>query len=293
MIKNQQPLNRRKFIKQSAILGAGALVLPQFLTAKSRNKTRITIVHTNDFHSHIDPFPDSHPRWPGQGGASKIKTLINAAKEENENILILDSGDMFQGTPYFNLFGGVAELEWMNHAGYMAGTMGNHEFDNGVDKLAEVLKHADFPILNCNYEIENPALKAIIKPYIIKIIGGKKIGITAVGINLVGLIGENNRKGINYTDPIKPLQNVVNTLRKKEKCDMVIVLSHLGFKYDDDKIDDHKLAAKTTGIDLILGGHTHTFLDKPVIVKNAKGRSVVINQAGWAGLKLGKLVWEI
>jgi 5'-nucleotidase len=283
--------SRRKFLFQTGVLVGAAYLLPN--TVFAADKKRISVLHTNDFHSHIDPFPANHPVWPGEGGAAKIKTLIDEAKKENPNALILDSGDIFQGTPYFNVFGGVAELEWMNKAGYMAGTLGNHEFDNGVDKLTEVLKHANFPIVNCNYEINNTALRTIIKTHCVLEIATKKIGITGVGIDLSNLILENNRKGIVYKDPVIEVQKIVKKLRTEEKCDMVIVLSHLGYEYADNTIDDKKLASKTDGIDLILGGHTHTFLQAPIQVKNRNNKYVTINQAGWAGLLLGKLNFEV
>lgn len=287
--------SRRGFIKSSLLTGAGLVLTPALGRSipGCRFKRNIVILHTNDFHSHIDPFPENHPIWAGQGGISQIKTLIDEVRNENFHVLLLDSGDMFQGTPYFNLFGGVPELEWMNLAGYHASTLGNHEFDNGVEKLAEVIKHANFPILNCNYVVDGTALEGKIHQFEVLEIAGKRIGITGVGIDLNNLVSENLCKGIVYQDPVKSVQNTTDILRKKEDCDMVIVLSHLGFEYSGDKIDDKKLAARTKGIDLILGGHTHTFLDKPVIAKNLSHKTTVINQVGWAGLRLGKLVWEL
>ncbi len=286
--------SRREFIRNGLLTSAGLMLAPEALKAEflSRKK-RITILHTNDFHSHLDPFPDNHPVYPGMGGSAHLRSLIADHKPDDNNYLLLDCGDIFQGTPYFNVFGGVAELEWMNLAGYHATTLGNHDFDNGVEKLAEVLKHAQFAVVNCNYEFTGTVLQDKILEYKIFTFGRKKVGVTGLGINPDGLILKHLVKGVVYRDPVASVQKTVDTLRKKEKCDMVIVLSHLGYHYDSERIDDRKVAARTSGIDLILGGHTHTFLDAPVTVRNLSGSDVTINQAGWAGLRLGKIVLDI
>lgn len=285
--------NRRDFLRNAAALGAGIMLVPDWLAAAPQRKKTIAIIHTNDFHSRLDSFPDNHPKYPGMGGIAKLKTLMDAARAEHEHVLLLDSGDIFQGTPYFNVFEGVPEIAWMNRAGYHAGTLGNHDFDNGVEKLAEVLKHADFPLVNCNYSFTDTALQDKITRYNVVSIAGKKIGITGLGIQPKGLIPDHLCAGIVYKDPVQSVQKVADELRKIEKCDMVVVLSHLGYMYDNEQMDDRKLASLTHGIDLILGGHTHTFLEAPVTVKNSQGSTVTINQAGWAGLVLGKIVVEL
>jgi 5'-nucleotidase len=283
--------SRRKFLKQMALAGAMLPAIPELLGAAARKET-LLVMHTNDFHSRMDPFPEKHPKFGGQGGIAKLSTLIHGVRQENKQTLLLDCGDIFQGTPYFNVFGGVAEIQWMNQAGYDAGTLGNHDFDNGVEKLASVLGHAQFPVVNCNYTVSGTALESIVKPWIVKQVGRKRIGITGLGINPEGLILDRLCKGIVYQDPIQAVQTVVDTLKSRERCDAVIVLSHLGYSYEGPQIDDKKLAAATHGIDLILGGHTHTFLEQAEPVRNAKGKTVYVNQAGWAGLKLGRVAIE-
>lgn len=269
---------------------AGSLYVPEWLHGRSAGYKRgIRILHTNDFHSHVDPFPANHPLHANMGGIENLRSLILDNRPLDESFLLLDCGDIFQGTPYFNLFGGVPEMIWMNHAGYHATTLGNHDFDNGVEKLAELLKHANFPAVNCNYDFHETALNNMVKPYQIFKRSGIKIGITGVGIDLDGLVQAPLRKGVVYRDPVEWVQKTVDHLRKKEHCEMIIVLSHLGYQYPGNKIDDQKLAKATNGIDLILGGHTHTFLDEPVKFKNISGKEVIINQAGWAGLRLGKI----
>lgn len=282
---------RRKFIKQSAVFGLGLAFLPfQELNASNKQK-RLVILHTNDFHSRFEPFPSNHRKWPNQGGISRLTSLITKLKQENEHVLLLDSGDVFQGTPYFNIFKGNPELEWIKKMNYDATTIGNHDFDLGIDHLASIRNQYKTPTVNCNYSIEHPQLKELIKPYKIVKRGSLKIGITGVGIDLNGLLAPTAYKGIIYNDPVLKLQETVTQLRNKENCDFVIVLSHLGYKYDSDKIDDIKLAERTTGVDLILGGHTHTFLNKPSRITNPEGKAVLVNQAGWAGIELGQIIF--
>ena len=282
---------RRKFIKQSAVFGLGLAFLQfQELNASNKQK-RLVILHTNDFHSRFEPFPSNHRKWPNQGGISRLTSLITKLKQENEHVLLLDSGDVFQGTPYFNIFKGNPELEWIKKMNYDATTIGNHDFDLGIDHLASIRNQYKTPTVNCNYSIEHSPLKELIKPYKIVKRGSLKIGITGVGIDLNGLLAPTAYKGIIYNDPVLKLQETVTQLRNKENCDFVIVLSHLGYKYDSDKIDDIKLAERTTGVDLILGGHTHTFLNKPSRITNPEGKAVLVNQAGWAGIELGQIIF--
>lgn len=282
-------MKRRSFLKDGAAIAAGSVFLPHWLSANNHRGEKFVILHTNDFHSHIDPFPDNHPQWPGMGGSARMETLIRNTRPTGEQFLLVDAGDIFQGTPYFNIFGGIPEILWMNRAGYHAVTLGNHDFDNGVEKLAEVLKHAEFDVVNCNYNVAGTALEGRIKQFEIYQRGKFKIGVTGVGISPFNLIPERLFRGVQYLDPSHCVNDVAEILKKKHRCDMVIVLSHLGYSYDSDKIDDLRLASKSEHIDCIVGGHTHTFLEKPVQVKNRRGKNVVISQAGWAGLRLGQL----
>ena len=291
--------NRRSFIKRSLLFLGGTLTLPYIevfakpLSLENKKTRRICVLHTNDFHSHFEAFPSTHPTWPNQGGILQLGGLIQQIRSEEENVLLFDCGDVFQGTPYFNFFEGKPELQWMEKMGYHAGTLGNHDFDLGIDHLAKLKSANSIPLVNCNYDFENTPLKNLVKKHIIIEKNGLKIGVTGASIHLQGLLTEDMYRGIVYHDPVIPVQNEVNFLRNKEKCNLVFVLSHLGYEYQDDKIDDLKLAKKTYGIDAILGGHTHTFLEKPNEVQNSKGKTVIVNQAGWAGLQLGKLVFEI
>ena len=252
---------------------------------------KITILHTNDVHSHIDPFPKNDPLNPSGGGVIARANLINLIKNDNPHTLVLDAGDVFQGTPYFNFFGGELELKLMSKMGYNASTLGNHEFDNGMEKLSKVLKHANFSFLNSNYTLKNTPLENKIKSHEIFNINGIKIGVFGLGIELEGLVEKKLYKGIKYLNPIEISKDISDDLKYNHNCDLIICLSHLGFSYSKDKniMCDLILAKQTKNIDLIIGGHTHTFLDEPVKVKNLENKDVIINQVGCFGINLGKI----
>src|SRR5690606_31349413 len=249
----------------------------------------LTILHTNDVHSRIDPFPMDGSRNQGLGGVARRSTLINHIRRKEKNVLLVDSGDMFQGTPYFNMFDGKLELELMSKLGYEAGTFGNHEFDNGMEGLAKHLDKANFPFLTANYDFTGTVLEGRTREHLIIDKNGLRIGLTGVGIDVTGLVDPNNHKGMTYLDPIPVVNRIAKMLKKDKKCDLVICLSHLGYNYNDDKIDDLKLAARSRHVDIILGGHTHTFLDEPTRVRNLDGNEVWVNQMGFAGIRLGRL----
>lgn len=282
--------SRRGFIKGGLSLAA-LMSLPGWakeLETKHGLKT-LTILHTNDWHSRIDPFPINDPKYPGKGGAARRAALIDKIRQENENVLLLDAGDVFQGTPYFNYYGGEIEFKLMSQMGYDAGTLGNHDFDNGIDGFLKMKPFANFPFINCNYNVANTALNGALLPYKVFKKSGLKIGVTGVGIDLNGLVPAKNFKELIYLNPIEKVNENARILKDELKCDLVICLSHLGLEYDTQKVSDMILAKESMNIDLIIGGHTHTFLDTPRILQNKVGKEVLINQVGWAGLRLGKV----
>jgi 5'-nucleotidase len=280
-------MERRKFIENSLLLtGTFALSgINNSILAMPKEK-KITILHTNDMHSRIDPFTSG--KYTNIGGMARRATLIKKIREKEPNILLLDSGDVFQGTPYFNFFGGEIEYKLMSQMGYDASTLGNHDFDNGISGLEKMLPFAEFPILNANYDFKNNSLKNRFKPYKIFTKDEIKVGVFGIGIELNGLVSEKMHDKTIYNDPIETAKQMVQELKTK-KCDLIICLSHLGYKYNEKKISDIDLANAVSGIDLILGGHTHTFLDKPVSITNKDGFTTLIGQDGWAGINLGKI----
>ena len=285
-------MKRRNFIKNSVYgsLGVGA-VLNNFSCDDFDNYKKVTILHTNDVHSHIEPFSKNHSEFPNKGGFERRSTLINSIRNNNPNTLLFDAGDIFQGTPYFNFYGGELEFKLMSMLKYDASTIGNHDFDNGLSGLNEQLPNASFDFISSNYDFTNTILEKKTSQYKIYNKSGIKIGLFGLGIELEGLVTKDLFKETKYLDPIEVSQDITNKLKNEEKCDLIICLSHLGFSYDNfpEKISDLNLAKKTKDIDLIIGGHTHTFMKEPIKVKNVIDNDVIINQVGCFGLFLGQI----
>ena len=284
-------MHRRKFLKHSAIT-AGLLGLHEFpleAFAKNDKPLKLSILHTNDVHSRLDPFPMDGGKYQGMGGVLAREQIISKIRNEEDYTLLLDAGDIFQGTPYFNFYKGEPEMKVMSMLKYDCATIGNHDFDNGIDGLVKQLDHANFPIVNCNYNFEGTLLENRIKPFTIIRRGKLKIGILGVGIELSGLVPDKLFGVIKYYNPIECANNMAYYLKQKKQCDYVICLSHLGFEYKDNKVCDKDLARDSENINLIIGGHTHTFLEKPYITKNRKNQEVIINQVGWGGIYLGQI----
>ena len=275
---------RRKFLQTLGAGAAGSFLAP--LSARASDEIRIVVLHTNDIHSRIDPFPMDGGRNEGLGGAARRAALVKQVRKNHEHVLLLDSGDVFQGTPYFNFFKGEIEFKTMSAMGYDVGTLGNHDFDNGVDGLVEMLPHANFEFVCANYDASRSPLAPHIKPHAIKMMGPVKVGIFGLGIEFQSLVLPALHEGVQYYDPILAAKQQVETLRNAG-CHLVICLSHLGYKYREDKVSDTDLAQLVPGIDLVLGGHTHTFMDAPDVYNHKEGASVV-NQVGFAGLRLGR-----
>lgn len=283
--------DRRKFLKQSLLAGGGVLaasLVPNMGEAAPAGQA-ITILHTNDVHSRLDPFPMDGGRYQGLGGVANRASLINSIRQQTEQVLLLDAGDIFQGTPYFNVYKGEPEIKAMTRMGYDAATMGNHDFDGGIENFATQLNHASFPLIVCNYDFTGTVMEGKSKPYQVFKKAGLKIGVVGVGIELKGLVPDNLYGKTVYSDPIAALNRNADILRRKEGCDMIICLSHLGDKYPDQKISDEILAKESYDVDLIIGGHTHRFFEKPLTYKNRSNADVIVNQVGWAGIQLGRL----
>nr|WP_320117079.1 metallophosphatase [uncultured Marinifilum sp.] len=287
--------NRRDFLKKLGL--TGAFVSTGFfwnkLLAAPQKQMHIIILHTNDMHSRIEPFPDNDPKYGGLGGFARINALVKRIRREDENVLLFDSGDVFQGTPYFNFFEGEAEFKLMSKIGYDAGNIGNHEFDNGIEGISSKLKFLNFPLLNANYDFSGTKLEGKIPEYKIFDKGDIRIGVFGVGVDLDGYVEAHNRESIQYVDPVDVAEKMVRILKKENNCDLVVCLSHLGHSSRTGNDCDVELAKKTRGVDLILGGHSHTLLEKPVRILNLDNKEVIINQVGWAGIALGRLDFYI
>lgn len=280
-------MDRRRFLTTSAAFGATVIALPRDLIGSLAADTVITILHTNDTHSQIDPLPPND-RNAGKGGVARRATLVKKIRAENPNTLLVDAGDVLQGTPYFNFYRGEVEYKAMSAIGYDVGTLGNHEFDNGVEALAAALKFANFDLVSANYDVKGTALEDRIKPYVVKVVGGIRVGLFGLGISPVALITPANFKGITYNDPVVSAREVVKTLREKERCALVVCMSHLGY-YANGQRGDSFVASQVDGIDFIASGHTHTFMEKPVMQKQPCGAETMIFQVGKSGINVGRI----
>jgi 5'-nucleotidase len=251
----------------------------------------ITILHTNDTHSQIDPLPANDRQYPDKGGVARRATLVKRVRKENPNTLLIDAGDVFQGTPYFNFYKGEVEYKSMSLIGYDVGTLGNHDFDNGVAALAAAMKFANFEFVSANYDVSGTPLASRVKPYVVRLIGGVRVGLFGLGISPDNLITPENFKGVKYNDPVKASQDAVAALRERERCTLVVCMSHLGY-YPNDReggIGDTQVAAQVDGIDFIASGHTHTFMKQPVLTKTPSGGNTIIFQVGRSGIYVGRV----
>lgn len=298
-------INRRRFLTTSVLFGAAAATMPRGLsvfnpgTAPPKEltpylgaaETVVTILHTNDTHSQIDPIGVNDKRNAGKGGVARRATLVKSIRKENPNTLLIDAGDVLQGTPYFNFYKGEVEYKAMSAIGYDAGTLGNHEFDNGVDALAAALRFANFDLVSSNYDVKGTALEPIVKPFVVKTVGGIRIGLFGLGISPVALITPANFKGVTFLDPVVTARNMVKTLREEQRCSLVVCMSHLGYLETPrpNSVGDSQLVAQVDGIDFIASGHTHTFMQQPVKQKQPCGAETLIFQVGKSGINLGRV----
>jgi len=300
-------INRRRFLKSSLITGAAlavpsSLISPKLWSALAEplldvaaDETLITILHTNDTHSQIDPVSESDKTWGGKGGVARRATLVKRIRKENPNTLLVDAGDVFQGTPYFNFYKGEVEYKSMSLIGYDVVTLGNHDFDNGVDALAAAMKFANFEFVSTNYDVRGTVLETRVKPYAVRTLAGVRVGLFGLGISPDNLITPQNFQGVKYMDPVQMARGVVRLLREQEKCQLVVGMSHLGYYANpkNNEIGDSQVAAQVSGIDFIASGHTHTFMEKPVLTKNPAGKDTIIFQVGKSGIYVGRVDFKM
>jgi 5'-nucleotidase len=252
-----------------------------------QNTVRITILHTNDTHSQVVPQDRNN-----MGGFARRLGVINQIRAEEQNVLLIDACDFFQGTPFFNFFSGVIEIEAFNRMAYDVVGVGNHEFDKGVDNLAERLRYAEFAVVNSNYLFENEFLAEKIQRYFIKEMDGIRIGFLGLGIDLEGLVSQDKSVGVSVLDQIAVANEVADFLRYEKNCDLIIAVTHLGVNPLRSATTDIDVAQNTRNIDIIIGGHSHDILENRT-EKNLDGRQVIIAQAGRSGFYLGRIDLEL
>lgn len=283
-------MNRRNFLK-SMLLGGAMLGIETTGISRGVKKglTKITLLHTNDLHSQIEPFSSDHHRFAGRGGFAQRASLIKKIRETEKNVLLFDAGDIYQGTPYFNYFKGELEFKLMSDIKYDAATVGNHEFDNGLEGLEKNLKHSNFPFISSNYDFSKTILNGKIEEYKVFEIEGINIGVFGLGVNLNGLVSPALYGETKYLNPFEKAAEMTHFLKNQKNCEIIICLSHMGYSYSDNRPSDVKLAKESLNIDIIIGGHSHTTLEKAIIMRNRIGKDVIIGQTGYAGVNLGRI----
>ncbi|MCL2596858.1 MAG: metallophosphatase [Paludibacter sp.] len=279
--------NRISFIKIIIFFS----FLSFILQINAQETKKIVILHTNDTHSQVVPTANNSSN-PNMGGYARRMGVIDSIRLAESNVLLFDAGDFVQGTPYFNFSGGRVEIDAMNRMKYDAATLGNHEFDNGIDSLAMILQKATFPFVVANYDFSATILKDLVKPYIVVERFGLRIGIFGLLLDHKGIISDNKCEGIIYKDPIKTAISTSDLLKNKEKCDIIICLSHLGSE-DIPIVNDNDIARASKYIDVIIGGHSHTLTKDNTKVLNKNGNTVILSQMGAQGLYLGIINLEL
>lgn len=267
-----------------------SLIIAAFLAVSVSvfGQKTLTILHTNDTHSCIMPLSENlaDTLQAGRGGFIRRIAMLKEERKKDPNLLFFDSGDFSQGSPYYTLFKGDVEVGLMNMMHYDAGTIGNHEFDYGFDNMARVFKRLNYPIVCANYDFTGTELAKIVKPYVIIKRNGLKIGVFGLAPKLDGLVDHKNYLTTRYLDPVATAQKMVDVLKGK-KCDLIICITHLG--WDEHGMGDQEVIRGTRGIDLVLGGHSHTYFQTLRYVKDLDGKLVPVDQNGKSGIYIGKM----
>ena len=263
------------------------------LNTVAKKHKQLVILHTNDTHSTIMPLNPNldNKDLAGRGGFLRRVNLIKEERSQHPNLLLFDSGDFSQGSGYYTLCKGEVEIALMNQMGYDAATIGNHEFDFGMENMAKLFRMATFPIVCSNYDCTGTILEGLVKPYITLKREGVKIGVFALAPPMKGLVFDGNCEGITYLDPAETAQKYIDILRKQEKCDLVICISHLGWAVS--VYPDEKFLSLTEGCDLVLGGHTHTYMPTLEYAPDKNGKLIPVDQNGKHGAFVGKLILNL
>jgi 5'-nucleotidase len=267
------------------------LVLALMCPVAAQQSVGLNILQTSDTHSRIEPIsPHAADQSAGKGGVLRRVAFVEHYRAEHPGVLLFDCGDISQGTPYYNMFKGELEVKMMNLMKYDAMTIGNHEFDFGLENMARLFRLASFPVVCANYDVSGTVLEGLVKPYVVLQREGLRIGVFGLSPRLEGLVQASNCQGVVYRDPIAAARETVEVLRGREHCDVVICLSHLGMLGVASEVPgDEALATGTSGIDVILGGHSHTFMEHPAVLLNAEGREVPVMHTGKNGVYVGEL----
>lgn len=263
------------------------------LTVSAKKQKQLVVLHTNDTHSTIIPLNENldNKDLAGRGGFLRRINMLKEERQKNPDLLLFDSGDFSQGSGYYTLFKGEVEIALMNQMGYECTTIGNHEFDFGLDNMARLFRMANFPVVCSNYDCTGTVLEGLVKPYITIKRGDVKIGVFALAPKMKGLVFDANCEGVTYLDPAETAQKYIDILRKQEKCDLVFCISHLGWAVSE--YPDEQFLKLTEGCDLVLGGHTHTYMPSLEYAPDKNGKLIPVDQNGKHGVFIGKLVLNL
>ena len=269
------------------------IALLSIVSATAKTKKQLVVLHTNDTHSCIMPLPANmeNKDIAARGGFQRRINMLKEQRKLHPDLLLFDSGDFSQGSGYYTLFKGEVEVGLMNFMGYDAATIGNHEFDFGLENMARIFRMANFPIVCSNYDFTGTPCEGLVKDYITLKRNGLKIGVFALGTRMQGLVANKNCVGVKFLDPIETARKYIDILRKKEKCDVVICLSHLGWQISE--YPDEKFIREIEGCDLVLGGHTHTYMPTLEYAPDKTGKMIPDDQNGKHGALIGKLVLNL
>lgn len=259
-------------------------------TAHGQKAKELTILHTNDTHSCIYPLSENlaDTMLAGRGGFLRRIAMLKEERAKDPDLLYFDSGDFSQGSPYYSIYKGDVEIGLMNRMGIDASTIGNHEFDFGLENMARLFRMANFPILCSNYDFTGTPVEGLVKRYTVIKRKGVKIGVFALDPEMEGLVSTQNCVGVSYLDPVATANEMVSLLRGKLHCDLIICISHMGW-INKQTISDKEIIAQTRGIDLVLGGHSHTYLKELEYAADLDGKLVPVDQNGKHGIFIGKM----
>lgn len=270
-----------------------SLILTAFTVTGMARVKKLLILHTNDTHSCVMPLKTTlaDTLQAGRGGFLRRLAMLDQERRKNPDLLLFDSGDFSQGSSYYSMFKGDVEVGLMNMMRYDAATIGNHEFDFGMENMARLFRMADFPIVCANYDFTGTCVEGLVKPYVVIRRNGVKIGVFGLSPKMRGLVSDKNCVGVKYLDPVRAAQKTADLLKNKEKCDLVVCISHLGWNIGGD--DDVLMMKNTRNIDIVLGGHSHSYFKQEKWVKNLDGVSVPNDQNGKSGIFVGRLEVEM
>ena len=257
------------------------------VAADAQTEKKLVIFHTNDPHSCIMPMNENlaDTAVAGRGGFLRRIAMLEEERKKHPDMMYFDSGDFSQGSAYYTMYKGEVEVGLMNMMGITAATIGNHEWDYGIEQLVKNIKMANFPVVCTNCDFTDTPLEKLVKPYIIIKRDGVKIGVIGVTTQLEGLVDKKNYQNTKYLDPVECARKTAEMLKEKKKCDIIVCISHLGWS----EKGDIELIKNTRYIDIVLGGHSHSRFKDLKYVEDMDCKAVAVDQNGKGGVNVSKI----